>query len=489
MKLTEKAYINRAAILCHTLIDTALALAYMLELFKGTRTVGYICIFTALCLVPVIAEWILFRRNPESRLIMHVIGVCYGLLYVFIIFTANSVTNFVYAVPMFVVLLLYSDVRFSALYCGTLCLMNILDVVYVAMTVGYAADQIADVEIRTTSIILIAVFCVMSTVYLNKLNKAKLASLNAEKDKSTQMLGSTLQLAAQISQGIEQVTEKMELLDQSVVHIQGSMKEVTQGSTETADSVQQQMVRTEEIQNHIARVKENADTIDRGIDDAAEVIHKGQKNIDTMTRQVQKSIAANDTVISKMEDLSTQTEKMNTIIEMITGITNQTSLLSLNASIEAARAGDAGKGFAVVAGEISSLASQTKSATVNITELIQSINAELKEVSAAIDLVTDSNKSHAATAREVRDSFERIAEMTKSIGQQTSAMKETVMNLDTANAGIVESIQTISAITEEVSAHSSETYEACEKNSSMVSEVTGIVENLNEETKKIRKDY
>ncbi len=489
MKVSEKAYINKAAILCHTIIDTALALAYMLELFKGTRTVGYICVFTALCILPVVMEWLLYRKNPDSGLIMHLIGVFYGILYVFTIFTANSVTNFVYAVPMFVVLLLYSDVRFSVLYCGTLCLMNILDVVYKALTVGYAPDQIADVEIRTTSIILIALFCVMTTVYLNRLNKGKLANLNAEKDKSTQMLNSTLQLAGRISQGIEHVTEKMEKLDQSVLHIRGSMKEVTQGSMETADSVQQQMVRTEEIQHHIARVKENAETIDRGVDDAAGMIRNGQKNIDAMTEQVQKSIAANDTVLSRMEDLSVQTEKMNTIIEMITGITNQTSLLSLNASIEAARAGEAGRGFAVVAGEISSLANQTKSATVSITELIRDINAELKEVSEAIDLVTDSNKSHAATAREVRGSFEQIAEMTGSIGRQTSAMRETVDSLEAAHSGLVESIQTISAITEEVSAHSNETYEACERNSGMVTEVTGIVESLNEETKKIKAGY
>lgn len=415
--------------------------------------------------------------------------MCYGILYIFAIFTANSVTNFVYAVPMFVVLLLYSDVRYTALFGGTLCLFNILDIVYVAMTVGYAPEQIADVEIRVASITLIAVFCVMTTMCLNKLNKQKLANLNAEKDKSTQMLSDTLELAGQISQGIGQVTEKMEQLDQSVTHIRGSMKEVTQGSMETAESVQQQMARTGEIQKHIAQVKENAETIDRGVDNAAEMIREGRKDIDAMEDQVQKSMAANDTVLSRMEDLSAQTEKMNTIIEMITGITNQTSLLSLNASIEAARAGDAGKGFAVVAGEISSLANQTKSATVNITELIQNINAELKEVSTAIDLVTDGNRSHAVTARKVLGSFERIAGMTKEISIQTTAMKETVESLDISNAGIVESIQTISAITEEVSAHSNETYEACERNSEMVSEVTAIVENLNEETKKIRKNY
>lgn len=489
MKLSEKAYINRAAILCHTIIDVVLALAYMVELVKGARTVGYICVFGALCIVPVIVEWLLYKKNPDSGFIMHVIGVCYGALYVFAIFTANSVTNFVYAVPMFVVMILYSNVRFSALYCGILSLLNTLDIVYVAMTVGYAKEQVADVEIRAISIILIAIYCVITTVCLNKLNRNKLNNLNAEKDKSTQMLNSTLQLAEQIGLGIEQVTEKMGQLDQSVVQIQGSMKEVTQGSTETADSVQQQMVRTEEIQNYIARVKENAESIDRGVDDAAEMIQDGQKNIDTMAEQVQRSIEANDTVISRMESLSVQTEKMNTIIEMITGITDQTSLLSLNASIEAARAGDAGRGFAVVAGEISSLANQTKSATVSITELIQNINTELKEVSAAIDLVTNSNKSHAVTAKEVLGSFEKIAGMTENIGQQTSAMRETVTDLETANTGIMESIQTISAITEEVSAHSSETYDACEMNSRMVSEVTGIVENLNEETKKIQKSY
>ncbi len=487
--MSEKAYINRTAVTCHTIIDLVLSMAYMVELLKGARTVGYICVFAAICLVPVITEWLLYKKNPDSGIIMHIIAICYGILYVFALFTANSITNFVYAVPMFVVLLLYSDVRFTALFGGILFLFNLLNIAYVAMTAGYAPEQIADVEIRVACILLVVVFCVMTTGCLNKLNKGKLATLNAEKDKSTQMLRDTLELAGQISQGIGQVTEKMELLDQSVSHIQGSMKEVTQGSAETAESVQHQMVRTEEIQGHIAKVKENADLIDRGVDDAADMVSEGRKDIDAMAQQVQKSTAANDTVIRRMEDLSVQTEKMNSIIEMITGIADQTSLLSLNASIEAARAGDAGRGFAVVAGEISSLAGQTKSATVNITELIQGINAELKEVSAAIDLVTDSNRSHAVTARKVLGSFEKIAEMTKDIGIQTGAMKVTVNSLETANAGIVENIQTISSITEEVSAHSSETYEACETNSSMVSEVTAIVENLNEQTKKIEKNY
>lgn len=489
MKLSEKAYINRTVVMCHTILDVVLALAYLLELFKGARSVGYICIFTALCLVPVLVEWLLYKKDPESKYLMYVIGICYSILYAFTVFTANSVANFVYIIPMIVVMTLYSDVRFCSIFSGVACLLNIINVAYVALTSGYAADQLADVEIRSTSIIIIAAYCIATSVCINKLNKNKLQNLDIEKNKSAQMLSDTLQLADQISQGIDQVTDRMERLDQSVQQIQNAMGEVSQGSTETADSIQRQLIRTEEIQSNIAKVKATAENIDKGVDDAAGLIGDGQKNIDAMAEQVQNSTAANNTVISKMEDLHTQTEKMNTIIEMITGITNQTSLLSLNASIEAARAGEAGRGFAVVAGEISSLANQTKSATVSITDLIQNINAELKEVSEAVDQVTGSNQSYAVTARKVLDSFDKIAEMTDHISQQTGAMKETVTELEKANADIVENIQTISAITEEVSAHSSETYSACEENSSMVSEVTGIVEELHEEMKKIQKNY
>lgn len=80
---------------------------------------------------------------------------------------------------------------------------------------------------------------------------------------------------------------------------------------------------------------------------------------------------ANNRVLEKMKVLTEYTNKMNTIIETITSIANSTGMLALNASIEAARAGEAGRGFSVVATEISGLASQTKDATVNITELIK----------------------------------------------------------------------------------------------------------------------
>lgn len=177
---------------------------------------------------------------------------------------------------------------------------------------------------------------------------------------------------------------------------------------------------------------------------------------------------------------------MNTIIETITSIANSTGMLALNASIEAARAGEAGRGFSVVASQISGLANQTKSATVNITELIGHINRELVDVAAAVDVVTEGNKANAESTRVVTDNFTGITQGTENVGRQTRELMDIVGELESANADIVENIQTISAITEEVSAHASETYNVCEENAVMVESVTAMVNGLNAEAQKLQ---
>ena len=165
-------------------------------------------------------------------------------------------------------------------------------------------------------------------------------------------------------------------------------------------------------------------------------------------------------------------------MDIIGNITDQTSLLSLNASIEAARVGEAGKGFAVVASEISALADQTQEATVNIAELIGNISEELTEVVNVVSYLIDNNKLQSIAATETASSFETIASRTQDIHQLTEELTGLVSSLAQSNEAIVDSIQTISAATEEMTAHSSVTLESSEENSSIVVEVGDIVGEL-----------
>lgn len=179
-------------------------------------------------------------------------------------------------------------------------------------------------------------------------------------------------------------------------------------------------------------------------------------------------------------------KNMQSIIELITNVASQTSLLALNASIEAARAGEAGRGFAVVASEISSLANQTQNATVKITDVIHNVSDKLTIAVNAVQQLMRNNTSQNEAAVTVADSFEKITESTRSADEQSRMLEEVVASLAGANAGIIEGIQTISAAMEEVTAHSSETYNISDKNTGIVNQVTELVESLNRQAQSLQ---
>ena len=181
-------------------------------------------------------------------------------------------------------------------------------------------------------------------------------------------------------------------------------------------------------------------------------------------------------------------EKINTLTSAIGDISSQTSLLALNASIEAARAGEAGRGFAVVASEISNLAGQTTSATSDINDLISNISSQLNTMVDKINSLIETNKIQGETAARTAENFTAIDASIGEMKKQSNHLSVAVENLADANKEIVDSIQTISAITEEVSAHSSETYTASEMNQNTLKEVEQIVVQLSNDAQRLNEE-
>ncbi len=483
MNFTVKGYTNRVASFCYSIINFVLVVAYIIEFIKGARTIVYLATVLAFTILPTIAVWVLYRRNNDSKAIQHVMGVCYSSFYLFCIFTTNSQLAFAYAFPMFMVVTLYCDTVYCAELSVGALIGNIVAVIYMQNKGVEMAS--ADVTIRIAAVALVGGFMMLTCVAMKKISQYRTAEISSQKEKSEVLLHNTMEISAKMTAGIFEANEKMTVLGNSVEQIKTSMKEVNDGNSETAEAVQQQLLRTEEIQKYIADVKKAVAGMNEDMKKANVSVKTGLAHVSEMAVQVEKSKEANCTVNEKMAELTEYTDKMNSIIGMINSITGKTGLLALNASIEAARAGEAGRGFAVVAGEISTLANQTKEATVNITEMIDSINRELASVTEAIALVTSCNESHAVSAGAVEGSFGEIAGEVDGISVKVGEMVEVVDELGIANDYIVESIQTISAISEEVSAHSGETYDACEDNSIMVVEVTQIINGLNEQAQKL----
>jgi methyl-accepting chemotaxis protein len=138
----------------------------------------------------------------------------------------------------------------------------------------------------------------------------------------------------------------------------------------------------------------------------------------------------------RINKLSRAAQEIGDVVKLITAIAEQTNLLALNATIEAARAGEAGRGFAVVASEVKSLASQTAKATDEISSHIAGMQEATQESVAAI-------KEIGGTIGQISKIAGNIA---AAIEQQSNATTEIARNVQSAASGTAEIAESISEV-------------------------------------------
>lgn len=484
-KMQETHRINSAVLLAYSIVTFLLLFAYILEFVKGSRTLGYTAVFSLLDLAPYSVCLMLYLKNRENRQLKYVLSIGFSVLYTFVLLTAAVPTTFVYMFLILFVIIPYGDLRLCYITGGIAVAANIASIAFGFINGTLTTNDLAMVEIQIISITVASFFSGLATNVIGKINAQKFAELNDEKEKVDDLLSQTLEISKGISDDIDAVSARMKQLEHSVVTTKNSMQDVTTGANETAEIMQEQLMQTEEIVEQVERAREVSETIAKDMRQTEATIVTGKNHIEQLIAYVNQSEEASETLALKMEELKTNTQKMNSIVELINSVTEQTSLLSLNASIEAARAGEAGKGFAVVAGEISSLANQTSEATVNITKLIEGITLSIEEVFKSIHQLMESNKEQNQSAGTMVRTFEEIETNTQDIGKVSRALEEVICELAKSNRSISESVNTVSAVTEEVSARANETFSESEVNASVVEEIARVIVDLNEKAKEL----
>lgn len=479
-KISDKQRVNSTAMFSYTVLVVVLAASYFVEVLKKSRTIPYYIVFLILLVVPFIACKILFARDKETDKIKYTLAGGFLVFNLFVIFTTVSNIAYIYAIMVAVILLCYNDNKLIFVYMIVATLSNVAHVIYLGVTHQITSENMVDIEIRIASLIMFTLCMSMSTIAAALTNHNRMGQIEAEKERVSNLMNQILRVSNQMTENISTVSQKMELLNDTAYKTKVSMEEVTQGTGDTVESIQMQMEKTEEIHQAICQVSTSTAAISDNIGQTRKEIEASKINIDELIHHVQLSNKANKDVSDEIKRLSEYAEKMQSIIELINGITSQTSLLALNASIEAARAGEAGKGFAVVASEISTLATQTEEATVNITELIGNVSAELSNIVDVVgDMLRNSNEQN-VVANKTAHSFEEITIKAEMVYREAGKLRELVTGLSEANEHVIRGIETISAATEEVTAHSCETLETSERNSSIAGEVEEIVEVLSQ---------
>ncbi len=471
---------NKVAIIEQTVLVSIIAVAYLIEFIKHNRTLPYILATIVLCYVPVIVACIVYNRNKDTENgVMRSVGLGFTALYCFVLFTANNDHVYTYVMPMLIILLLFNQMRFITIIGVGAAVVNVIAVVInIVVHHRTGTSDITSYEIQVLLTIVCAIFFITVSKNTSKISDIRSARLSLETDKANDLVSEVLGVSKDMTGTIETVDSKVEGLKDSMVRTLDSMSEVTSGTNESAEAIQRQLVKTEEIQEYITSVQNATVVIGDSMESTMNAIDEGDAQVANLNNLTAESEKAGELVAESLSSFSAIAGQMNSITDLIKSVASQTSLLALNASIEAARAGEAGRGFAVVADEISSLAAQTTKATGDITGLIEQINSKLDSMIESIDGLIAGNKQQAESAEKTAGSFEDIAQNIDRIRHQSDELNKIVKLLADSNKEIVDSIQTISAITEEVSAHSNETYGASEDNQRTIDEITDLVEKI-----------
>lgn len=479
--------INKTTLIAETICILMIVLLFVLDFIRGNSPItGTMIAIAAIGLLTITLLFVFYFKDKSTWAIKHIGGIGFAILYVVIMFASNEEMSFIYVIPMLIIVTMYSDLKYCLLISVGVILINLAQITYFIVLNGFNDEEFRNLFIRGLFMIFTCAYVWLASAVLKRTNDIQMNEIDNEKKKVSALLETTTEITTAMTAGVEDVKEKMSQLEQSVIDTRNAMEEVSHGTNDTAESVQTQLVRTEEIQQQISSARDVSENIATEMHRATDEVEKGQECISNLISQVKTSDEASGRAVEELKMLSECTEQMQSIIQIISGVARQTSMLALNASIEAARAGESGKGFAVVATEISSLAAQTQEATSNITNLIDNISEKAGSVVDAVDLLVESNSKQSVAADAAAQSFDNITGSTKQIQKQSVQLEEVVKGLSDSNKDIVDNIQTISAITEEVSAHSNQTYDISETNHEIVTEVTALVNEISENAEKLR---
>ncbi len=291
-------------------------------------------------------------------------------------------------------------------------------------------------------------------------------------------------LMMKISDTTSYVASASEELSASASQSAKASEMVANSCTTVAESCSGQITAvagaSNETKNFMNNMQEFQDAIARTTDMIKTTNEAAKKGASDMTNATNMMVEIKDSVestASVVEALGEELKNIDTFVDTIAEIASQTNLLSLNASVAAARAGEMGKGFAVVASEISKLADQSNDAASKITELIDEIMKNSDEAVSAMRKGAQSVVDGTETVNEAGNTFNNIVDMVYSISEQSERMSEIVGQLsegtdtiaaniskiEDMSANVADETQNVSAASEEQTASSHEVAEASDK--------------------------
>lgn len=264
--------------------------------------------------------------------------------------------------------------------------------------------------------------------------------------------------------------------------ISKAVEDVAEGSTGMAASISKINENLLEMSNETKDINASVDEIKNqtvAVQDSSKIMNDKIKSMQDSSHKMDEGISA---ISKRIETVNTTVDKVSNIVSVIEEISSETNLLSLNASIEAARAGDAGKGFAVVAQEIRVLSDNTNTELENIKQIISSLVEECRYCVQASGTIVEDNAKQKEEIKAVLDEFGSLDEQIQKTAEKADEIEELVTAMIELNDDITKSSNSLTDVSAANAAATEEMNANIEELNAMMHGVSEMAGHMNNES-------
>lgn len=264
--------------------------------------------------------------------------------------------------------------------------------------------------------------------------------------------------------------------------ISKAVEDVAEGSTGMAASISNINENLLEMSNETKDINASVDEIKNqtvAVQDSSKIMNDKIKSMQDSSHKMDEGISA---ISKRIETVNTTVDKVSNIVSVIEEISSETNLLSLNASIEAARAGDAGKGFAVVAQEIRVLSDNTNTELENIKQIISSLVEECRYCVQASGTIVEDNAKQKEEIKAVLDEFGSLDEQIQKTAEKADEIEELVTAMIELNDDITKSSNSLTDVSAANAAATEEMNANIEELNAMMHGVSEMAGHMNNES-------
>lgn len=264
--------------------------------------------------------------------------------------------------------------------------------------------------------------------------------------------------------------------------ISKAVEDVAEGSTGMAASISKINENLLEMSNETKDINESVNEIRNqtvAVQDSSKIMNDKIKSMQNSSQKMDDGISA---ISKRIETVNTTVDKVSNIVSVIEEISSETNLLSLNASIEAARAGDAGKGFAVVAQEIRVLSDNTNTELENIKQIISSLVEECRYCVQASGTIVEDNAKQKEEIKAVLDEFSALDEQIQKTAEKADEIEELVTAMIELNDDITKSSNSLTDVSAANAAATEEMNANIEELNAMMHGVSEMAGHMNNES-------